>query len=337
MDIDQVSDITRFESWLAERNLGGHWQGLPGEKMDFQPFMWKGTDIDAAVKKALEIVPMDETGRRTIQMRNPSLAGRMSNTIHMSVQCVLPGEIAEAHRHTAAAIRFVIQGVPGAHTVVEGEPVPMLTGDLVTTPAWTWHDHYNESAEPVIWLDVLDVRLASIGQMIQEDFPRPQQPRAREVGFSNQTMGHVKASWLRSEHRTPPYRYPWGDTAAALDALRANEVEPDPFDGYHVTFTHPVNGGPTLPTFACALQLLPSALKTQDHRHISTTIYYAFQGSGTTVVGDQRLEWSQGDIFVLPPWKWHHHESAADGDALLFSVDDWPAMQALGLYREERK
>src|SRR5687767_12032624 len=199
MNIDYVTDVAQFESWLAERNLGGHWQGLPGDRLDFQPFIWKGPDIDAAVQKALEIVPMDETGRRTIQMRNPTLGGRMSNTIHMSVQSVLPGEIAEAHRHTAAAIRFVIRGAPGAHTVVEGEPVPMLTGDLITTPAWTWHDHFNESTEPVVWLDVLDVRLASIGQMLQENFPRPQQPRTRPVDFSYQTMGHVKASWLTNE------------------------------------------------------------------------------------------------------------------------------------------
>jgi gentisate 1,2-dioxygenase len=302
--------------------------------LEFKPFLWKWADIHAALVKSTEVVPMHETGRRTIQMRNPSLGGRMSNSIHMSVQCVMPGEVAEAHRHTAAAIRFVVQGVEGAHTVVEGEPVPMRTGDLITTPSWTWHDHYNDGAEPVIWLDVLDVRLASIGQMIQEDFPEAQQPRTRDVGFSGRTLGHVKASWLKSEHPTPPYRYPWTETEAAITALRAQELDPDPYDGYQVTFTHPVNGGPTLPTFACEMESLPARAGTRDHRHISTTIYHVFRGSGATVVNGQRFEWSQGDILVVPPWSWHHHE-AADGDALLFSVDDWPALQALGLYREE--
>ena len=91
--------------------------------------------------------------------------------------------------------------------------MPMQTGDLVTTPAWTWHDHYNESSQPVIWLDVLDVRLVAIGKMIQEPFSQPQQPRTRESGFSSKTMGHVKASWLKSEHPTPPYRYAWAERA----------------------------------------------------------------------------------------------------------------------------
>jgi hypothetical protein len=37
-----------------------------------------------------------------------SLEKWMTNTIHVSVQCVMPGEVAEAHRHNAAAIRFVV-------------------------------------------------------------------------------------------------------------------------------------------------------------------------------------------------------------------------------------
>ena len=116
--------------------------------------------------------------------------------------------------------------------------------------------------------------------------------------------------------------------------MRESEVDPDPYDGYHVTYTHPVTGGATLPTFACELQLLPAKLTTESHRHMSSTVYQVFRGSGATVIGGERFEWSQGDIFVVPPWSWHHHESPA-GDAILFSMDDWPAFESLGLYREE--
>ena len=35
----------------------------------------------------------------------------------------------------------------------------MEEGDLILTPNWTWHDHINESEEPIIWLDGLDVPL----------------------------------------------------------------------------------------------------------------------------------------------------------------------------------
>ena len=56
-----------------------------------------------------------------------------------------------------------------------------------------------------------------------------------------------------------------------------------------------LTGGATLPTFACELQLLPSKLTTESHRHISSTIYQVFRGSGTTVIDGERLEWSQGE------------------------------------------
>src|SRR5437763_470397 len=159
MDISSVQDVPQLNEWLRERNLGAHWDHSERTHDEFRPFLWKWPDIQAGLMKSTEIVPMEMTGRRTIQLRNPGLPGRMSNTIHMSIQCVMPGEVAEAHRHTAAAIRYVIHGVKGAYTVVDGEPLPMETGDLITTPGWCFHDHYNEGAEPVMWLDVLDSRI----------------------------------------------------------------------------------------------------------------------------------------------------------------------------------
>ncbi|SRR5713226_197243 len=325
----QLSDL---ESWLTEKNLRGHWQMESGRE-EFRPHLWKWDDIYKGLMLATELVPMDKTARRTIQLKNPSLGDRMTNTIHLSVQCVMPGEIAKAHRHNAAAIRFVIRSAPGTFTVIEGEPAPMEAGDLITTPSWTWHDHYNSSSEPTIWLDGLDIRLVSMGRNLFENYPRDQQPRERPAGFSSRIFGYAKPAWMNSEHLTPPFRYPWEDTYATLSALR--ESEGDPFNGILLSYKHPVHGGATLPTFACELQLLRPNEKTRSHRHNSTTIYHVFRGEGLTVADGERLEWSQGDIFVVPPWSWHKHENRSSQDAILFSIADWPAMMALGIYREE--
>jgi gentisate 1,2-dioxygenase len=328
-----ISTVDELNSWLAERHLNGHWN-QDGGSPSMKPYLWKWADIYAGLMKATEVVPMEQAVRRTIQLRNPSLGDRMTNTIHMSIQCVMPGEVAPAHRHNAAAVRFVTKGAKGAFTVVEGEAIPMEEGDLITTPNWTWHDHYNDSSEPVIWMDGLDIRLVSLAKMFQEPYPQTRQPIDKASGFSASTLGHVRPRWLKSEHRTPPFRYAWSDTQAALKALQAAEAE-DACDGIQLTYSHPVSGGPTLPTFACEIQLLRPRLRTKEHRHTSTTVYQAFRGSGVTVIEGQPFEWSQGDIFVVPPWHWHKHENPSEADSLLFSITDRPVFEALDVYREE--
>src|SRR5581483_4239049 len=220
----------------------------------------------------------------------------------------------------------------------DGESFPMEPGDLVTTPNWSWHDHHNGGDEPCIWLDGMDTRLVSIGKSMNEPFPQPQQPIERPTGYSNGLVGNAKPSWIEWDRVTPPpHRYAWGETEAALVALREQEVEGDPCDGLQLTFTNPLTGGPTLPTYACEIQLFTARQRGKSHRHNSTTIYHAYRGQGATTIEGERFEWSQGDIFIVPPWAWHSHENLADGDAILYSIGDWPAMKALALYREERQ
>ncbi|MBI4252102.1 MAG: NADPH dehydrogenase, partial [Candidatus Tectomicrobia bacterium] len=48
----------------------------------------------------------------------------------------------------------------------------------------------------------------------------------------------------------------------------------------------------------------------------------------------RRFGWERGDAFCVPSWAWHEH-AAGDGEAILFSINDLPVMEALGLYREE--
>jgi 1-hydroxy-2-naphthoate dioxygenase len=258
----------------------------------------------------------------------------MTNTIHISVQLVKPGEIAAAHRHTAAAIRFVIKGTPNAYTIVEGERFPMQEGDLITTPNWTWHDHFNGSEEPVMWLDGLDVRLVTnFGAMMQENFKKDQQPIEKPDSYSAKVFAHARPKWIKNAFEAPPYRYPWEETYASLEALKASAG--DLYDGILLEYANPHTGGPTLPTFSCMIQLLRPREKTQSHRHTSTTVYHAFRGHGVTKVSANELAWEPSDIFVVPSWQWHSHENRSDEDAILFSITDRPATEAFGLYREQ--
>src|SRR5277367_3085660 len=68
----------------------------------------------------------------------------------------MPNETAPAHRHTAFAMRFIIEG-QGGFTAVHGKRITMNRGDVILTPTWNWHDHGKDGSGPMIWLDGLDL------------------------------------------------------------------------------------------------------------------------------------------------------------------------------------
>ena len=79
----EIPDLNSLNRWLSERNLGGHWDAHtppPAPK----PYLWKWADIWEGLEAAGELVPMDATARRTIQLKNPALSRGMTNTIHIS-------------------------------------------------------------------------------------------------------------------------------------------------------------------------------------------------------------------------------------------------------------
>src|SRR5215467_13901688 len=116
-----------------------------------------------------------------------------SHTLQITFSIVNPGEVAKAHRHNMAAIRFVVQG-KGAYTAVAGEKFPMEEGDLILTPNWTWHDHHNESEDPIIWLDGLDGPLIqSLNVLFFEEYEKAEQPITRETGESLCRLGFARA------------------------------------------------------------------------------------------------------------------------------------------------
>ena len=89
-----------------------------------------------------------------------------------------------------------------------------------------------------------------------------------------------------------------------------------------------------MPTIAAFIQLLPAGFAGDAHRSTDGTVFSVVEGHGRSTVGDTTLEWAPKDVFVVPSWKWHHHE--ADTESVLFSYSDRPVQQKLGLWREQR-
>ncbi len=336
MTAPTFNSLDDLNAWLGERNLGGMWDRKMARPEVIQPCHWKWADIYTGLTASADLVPMEQVSMRTVQLRNPSLNNQMTKTIHFSVQILAPGERTIAHRGLTAEGRFVVQAAPGAEFIVEGESFPMEAGDFVSTPCWCYHDHHNGSSEAAIWIDSMELSLGGLnGPGIGNQLPEKYQAVTKPPGFSTKVLGHARPVGLEWDVPIPPLRYPWAEAHGALVALKENEVEPDPYDGYHVTYTNPLTGGPTFPTRTGGLQLLKAGDRLGTHRHNSTALYYVASGQGVTVVGDQRYEWAKGDIFVVPPWSWHSHQNPSVDDAVLFTMNDAPTMEALGYYREE--
>jgi len=253
------------------------------------------------------------------------------------VQVLLPGEVARAHRHSPTAIRFIIEG-SGAYTAVDGERVYMEPGDLILTPSWAWHDHGNETKDRVVWMDGLDIPLIqSLEAMFFQFYSAQQVPATRPANASKQLHGHAHLSptWVKEKPQSSPLLlYSWDRTWEALRALR--EHEGSSFDGIALEYRHPQTGGPVMPTMACWAQMLRPGEGTKAHRHTGSAVYHVVQGEGVTVIDGKRFVWSKGDIIALPPWALHEHaNTSGKEDAVLFSIQDTPVLQALGLYYEE--
>ena len=148
--------LAELDSELEKNQLSGFWKTRVPLHSSEAPYLWKWESLLDGLLKASETIGIEQAERRAIRLVSPHLPIKStSHTLQFTFSIVNPGEIARAHRHNMAAIRFVIQG-KGAYTAVAGEKFPMQEGDLILTPNWTWHDHHNESEDPIIWLDGLD-------------------------------------------------------------------------------------------------------------------------------------------------------------------------------------
>jgi gentisate 1,2-dioxygenase len=304
------------------------------------PYRWRWQDMRPQALRALKLVGTKEAERRVICCQNPGLLpGRSATkTLVANIQVVGPGEIARAHRHTAAALRLIIES-SGGYTVVNGETIPMLPGDLVLTPNWSWHDHANDADTPMIWLDGLDSPLVGMLEAgFREEYPEETQ-RAQEdvdLSFAKYGAGSLLPAWESPADQTSPLNhYPWTQAKATLDRLAALESG-SPYDGIILQYANPITGGPVMPTIACYVQVLKPGRRTQPHRHTPSTVYHVIEGQGATIVNGVRLDWEAKDVLTVPGWAMHEHvNESSTRPAYLFSFTDEPVFRSLGLFRED--
>lgn len=120
---------------------------------------WQWNEILPLIEEAIRVAAVGAE-RRVLSLQNsatPNFSTALA-TLSGALQILLPGEHALPHRHSMNALRFVMEG-SGATTRVDGKPCVMEEGDLILTPAWTWHEHVHTGTQRMVWFDCLDVPL----------------------------------------------------------------------------------------------------------------------------------------------------------------------------------
>lgn len=305
------------------------------------PHCWRYADVRPYILESGDLITAKEAERRVLVLENPALAGTSQavDTLYAGLQLILPGEVAPAHRHTPAALRFIVEGTD-AYTAVDGEKTWMAPGDFVITPSWSWHDHGHEGDGPVVWLDGLDIPLIHyLATNFAESYPGDRFPANTPPGYTAARYGaNMKPVTDTYDKPTSPiFCYPYAPARAALAAMQAGQDLHACF-GVKMEYLNPLTGGPAMPTMSTFLQLLPGGFSSLPYRATDHAVYSVVEGTGTVTLGSGDAAvtygWGPKDHFVVPGW--FEHTFTADSDAVLFSYSDRVVQQTLGLWREDR-
>lgn len=315
-DLREIDTLEQLYAVFDELSMEGGWHRRtpalwPEPRKNFLPERWRYADIQSVLDAAGRLVDHSMADRRNVTMRNP-VAGNEYATVRTLVaayQLIKPGETADAHRHTPAALRIILDG-SGTYTVVNGTRVEMRPGDVLLTPSTAWHSHSHESestGDDCYWVDILDVPLVHLLEpMFFERYPERLEPNPVDVDSS-------------------PIAFRWEDSIAGLDAaeppahgMASKEIE---------------LGRPALPTVSIHIQRLDAGLISPTLRTTSNSIFTVIDGSGETEIDGTTLTWERGDVIAVPAWRPYQHRVTAD--AHLVRCSDEALFSALGLLRTQ--
>ena len=333
---DELDKLDAAPLWTVANKIEP-WQ----PKSESLPMIWRYRDLREYVLKSVELVTPEDAGRRVIYLNNP---GRQEvaaavGWLYSGLQVMHPGERASAHVHAASALRFIMEG-SGAYTIVDGHKMTLGAKDFVLTPNGTWHEHaVSADGTPCIWQDGLDIPLVNA---LEANFYTVHPDQQQVVTYPVDDMAHAwgapglrpaQNDWTRGY--SPLFKYEWAPTYEALTRY-ARVTDGSPFDGVIMQYVNPNTGGHVMQTIGASMQMLRPGEKTKAHRHTGSFLYQVAKGEGYSVINGKRFDWRERDIFCVPSWAFHEHANLSESeDVCLFSFNDLPVMESLGLYREE--
>jgi gentisate 1,2-dioxygenase len=305
-NFDSAKNLDELHAMLDEVRMKNGWAKptpslYPEPKKKFIPAHWRYKDAKAALHTAGRLVSTEHAERRNLIMANPIPGNDYASvsTLVGAYQMVKAGEVARSHRHSPNAMRVILQGDEKAYTVVDGQAIPMLDGDVLLTPNGCYHGHDNQSEQDAYWIDFLDVPLVQfLGPMFFQI--HPQQIEVTTAVNPNSEM-----------------RFAFQDFVPKL----LNQKEQYP--GVKLMELGP----PRLSTFDRFVISLSTQQAWTCEKTTSNHMFVVLSGTGTTQVEDQSFNWQRGDMLAIPSWYVHTHQ--AKEDAILLRVSDLPLMKML--------
>jgi gentisate 1,2-dioxygenase len=326
-------DAELEHAWKAA-NLSPLWQSPTAHKPPPPPDPaqhWSWQALQPLLQEAMKITSPEAVERRVLLLlggmpRGPEDEATV-RSLSAGIQMLLPGERARPHRHTMNALRFVLSG-SGATTLVDGKECSMEVGDLVLTPAWTWHEHVHQGKEPVLWLDVLDVPLHLwFGNVAFQPGPINDGPvTVPDAAFSSPNVVPV----MKIERPySPLFRFPYADAARAVAHA---PVMPD--GSRRVRYANPLTGGSAMCLMDASLMRLEKGRSTLRTKTNANAVCCVVKGKGESHIGSKTIYWRANDIFTLPQHNIIRHTALSD-EADILVVSDRDALSRLGILKDE--
>lgn len=309
-DFDGAANMQELYDLLGQCGIENGWNKpepslWPLPRRDFIPAHWSYSIGHAALNAAGRFVNTELAERRNLILANPVEGNKYPTvkTLVAAYQMVRSGEMARSHRHTANALRLVLDAEDDVFTIVGGKRIPMLPGDVLLTPNWSWHGHLNASSKDAYWMDFLDVPMVHmLGPMFFEHYPDALE-NADEITIDS------------------PCRFPFSRTIERLESA------PEIARGVRVI---PL-GEPALDTIALNVVRLDPGSTYRISPSTISVIWAGMMGSGSAWIDEKNYNFARGDAMAAP--RGAAQSFVAHEQCYLLSVSDAPVLQALNWLR----
>ena len=317
------------------------------------PYLWRCVeDIEPILHRAVELITMDDSERRSLVLVNPGLAPRRAtvSTMYTAYRLNDANEIMPPHKHSPSAIRFGLKG-KGNFTGVDGENIVFGPGDMVLTPNDTWHNHGTVGNEQALNLSVLDLPLVETLNAVHFDHDYKEEENGKLVSkkeqtarftadYSQTTYGYgglmprfAGAKSRGAGHSSPMFVYRWEMVLDLFD--KHKDREGDDHDGLLVEYVDPTTGQPVYKTMTFFAQMLQPGQTTLPVRTTANLLVAPFEGEGYSVVDGKQFDWKEFDTLAIPGGCWfEHHNTSAKAPLFLFVASDEPVLKKLDLYKK---